>query len=125
MSYTKNTWNTGDTVTAEKLNNLENGVVNAGALKVVISYDETTSVETLSETFLTIKEAVMAGRAVFAIGESLGEVDVLTVANLYWDDGYGCAVGCNGGNGMWRVYECESENDYPSYNWGSDGEPVS
>ena len=32
MSYVKTNWQTGDTVTAEKLNNLENGVANAYAL---------------------------------------------------------------------------------------------
>jgi hypothetical protein len=30
MSYTPTTWQTGDTITAEKLNKLENGVANAG-----------------------------------------------------------------------------------------------
>ena len=38
MSYTKNTWNTGDVVTAAKLNNMENGIeANAEELgKIVI-----------------------------------------------------------------------------------------
>ena len=31
MAYTPNTWNTGDVITAEKLNNLEHGVAAAGA----------------------------------------------------------------------------------------------
>ena len=31
MAYTPNTWNTGDVITAEKLNNLEQGVAAAGA----------------------------------------------------------------------------------------------
>lgn len=30
MSYTPNTWATGDTITAAKLNNIENGIANAG-----------------------------------------------------------------------------------------------
>jgi len=28
MSYTKTTWSTGDTITAEKLNNIETGIKN-------------------------------------------------------------------------------------------------
>lgn len=36
MAYEKNTWQTGDTVTAEKLNNIENGVAVALAIKVYI-----------------------------------------------------------------------------------------
>lgn len=31
MSYTPNTWATGDTITAAKLNNMENGIANAGS----------------------------------------------------------------------------------------------
>lgn len=30
MSYTPNTWATGDTITAAKLNNIEDGIANAG-----------------------------------------------------------------------------------------------
>lgn len=30
MSYTPNTWATGDTITAEKLNNMEQGIASAG-----------------------------------------------------------------------------------------------
>lgn len=29
MSYTKTTWNTGDTITAEKMNKIEDGVESA------------------------------------------------------------------------------------------------
>ena len=29
MAYQKNSWNTGDTITATKLNNMENGIVSA------------------------------------------------------------------------------------------------
>lgn len=35
MSYTKTNWATGDTITAEKLNNIENGVANTGGVLVV------------------------------------------------------------------------------------------
>jgi len=35
MSYTKTVWQSGDVVTAEKLNNLENGVESANSMPVV------------------------------------------------------------------------------------------
>lgn len=35
MSYTPTVWNTGDTITAEKLNKLENGVASGGGIFVV------------------------------------------------------------------------------------------
>lgn len=36
MGYTKNEWATGDTITAEKLNNLENGVKDASDRGIVV-----------------------------------------------------------------------------------------
>ena len=35
MSYTPTNWQTGDTITAEKMNNIENGIVNAPKVAVV------------------------------------------------------------------------------------------
>lgn len=37
MSYTKQTWQTGDTVTAERLNHMEDGIAGEGAL--IIDFD--------------------------------------------------------------------------------------
>lgn len=40
MSYVKTVWETGDVITAEKLNNLEDGVANAGSvLKLTFTED--------------------------------------------------------------------------------------
>ena len=49
MAYTKNTWQSGDVITAEKLNNIENGINNATGyeftkLKVVLFEGEVTTV---------------------------------------------------------------------------------
>ena len=38
MSYVKNTWASGDLITAQKLNNIENGVENASAAALPV-YD--------------------------------------------------------------------------------------
>lgn len=39
MSYTKQTWATGDTVTATKLNHMEDGIAGAGGYDAVIRMD--------------------------------------------------------------------------------------
>ena len=43
MSYTPNTWTTGDTITATKLNNIEQGIANAGGggsvVRVVVDFN--------------------------------------------------------------------------------------
>ena len=39
MAYTPTVWQTGDTITAEKLNKLENGVANVGGYDIVFTSD--------------------------------------------------------------------------------------
>ena len=42
MSYTPTTWTTGDTITATKLNKIENGIASAGGYDLVLLADGTT-----------------------------------------------------------------------------------
>ena len=42
MSYTPNTWATGDTITASKLNAMEQGIANAGSI-MLVGYDSSLS----------------------------------------------------------------------------------
>lgn len=61
MSYTPTTWVTGDTVTATKLNKLEQGVANAGSALIV----DVESGETLNKTMQEIYDALSAGTPVY------------------------------------------------------------
>lgn len=62
MSYTKNTWVTGDTITATKLNNMENGIANAGsALICTSSYSSSAGGDVLDKTAQEIYEALLSG----------------------------------------------------------------
>lgn len=79
MSYTPTEWNTGDIVTAEKLNKLENGVAGGsgdGNFIVNILFDETTHGATLDKTWQEIKDATDAGKLVLAY--SNGGIDGMT-----------------------------------------------
>ena len=41
MAYEKNTWNAGDVITSEKLNHIEDGIVNAGGASMMsVTYAE-------------------------------------------------------------------------------------
>ena len=67
MAYTPNTWAAGDTITAQKLNNMEQGISDAGggALYVKISVDgETVTADT---PITDINAALNAGREVIGI----------------------------------------------------------
>lgn len=76
MSYSKNSWSTGDTITATKLNHLEDGVYNtdaaataAGPLLVPFTaeIDEQGNITLSTEAdYATTRAAALAGRTVIA-----------------------------------------------------------
>lgn len=51
MSYTPTTWVTGDTITATKLNNMEQGIANAGGTSFAIITLSATGFSSASRTF--------------------------------------------------------------------------
>ena len=62
MSYTPTTWTTGDTITATKLNKIENGVANAGSVLICnSSYSSQASAYVLDKTVQEIYDALLAG----------------------------------------------------------------
>lgn len=83
MTYVKTDWETGDIITAEKLNNMESGIENAGSgstgtvMVVHSTSDESTGNTTLDKTWAEIADAMQTGIVVHVY--SWGE------------DGYMCA----------------------------------
>ena len=72
MAYTPTTWVTGDTVTATKMNKLEQGVANAGSALIVDTNGQYTNGagefevnETLNATFAQIYDALADGIPVY------------------------------------------------------------
>lgn len=64
MAYTKQTWATGDVITAEKLNHREDGVAGAGGVLVVhinFTQDGNYTVYTLDKTWQEIYDALDSG----------------------------------------------------------------
>ena len=59
MSYTPNTWQTGDTITAAKLNNMEQGVANAGGVLLVNATVSGRRVD-LDKTWQEINDSTLA-----------------------------------------------------------------
>ena len=60
MSYTPTTWANGDTITAEKMNNIEQGVVDASSGGGVLVVNEDTTTRTLDKTWQQIADADFA-----------------------------------------------------------------
>ena len=67
MSYELTVWKAGDVVTSAKLNKLENGVANAGALIVNVVVDNEGTITGLDETYAEIKDAYLSGKKVVAL----------------------------------------------------------
>ncbi len=62
MAYTPTTWNTGDDVTATKLNKLENGVANAGSVLICnATYSDSEQNYILDKTAQEIYDALLSG----------------------------------------------------------------
>ena len=60
MAYTPTTWATGDTITATKLNNMEQGIANAGGA-VIVGYTFSSGTITLDKTWQEINDGMAAG----------------------------------------------------------------
>lgn len=65
MSYTPTNWQTGDTVTAEKLNKMEQGIENAVSFIVTITLEYDTLVA--DKTYQQIFDAALAGNSIYAV----------------------------------------------------------
>ena len=73
MSYTPTNWQTGDTITAEKLNNMESGIENANEpLFVTLTPTGADLSGTMNKSPQEIAEAVVSGKRIFIAVPSLG-----------------------------------------------------
>lgn len=64
MSYEKQTWNTGDLITAEKLNHLEDGVESGDLFYIVTFSDASEEGHVSDKTYAQIKAAYDAGKII-------------------------------------------------------------
>ena len=80
MSYTPNTWKSGDVVTSAKLNKIEQGIANA-ILIANITIDEQAGVATLDKTWQEILDANYA--VIAAPNESNEGFGFIMVTSIY------------------------------------------
>ena len=65
MSYEKTNWTSGDVITAEKLNHMEDGIGLAGGSALIVTGTDDGTQITLNKTFGEIKTAYNAGTPIF------------------------------------------------------------
>lgn len=112
MSYTKTTWANGDVITAEKLNNLENGVVGAFPLVVEVTINGYTA--TLGNTWQEIHDALALGVPCFShsVNEGSSAAGLSLITSAYYDNEYYMVEDGFGS------YTTDSANGYPVNNEG-------
>lgn len=64
MSYTPTEWSTGDVITAEKLNNIEQGIVSHDVFVVTSINDDSLNAFVLDKTYAEILTAIKSGNNV-------------------------------------------------------------
>ena len=119
MSYTKQNWQSGDTITATKLNHMEDGIADGGGVVVVHVTDED-DVLTLDKTWNELQELLSSGALVATLWETDGftTMQFLTQAHSF-DGTYAVAFTSALINPNWAgetsisVYFCESADGYP------------
>lgn len=117
MAYNKTTWETGDVITAEKLNNIENGIAGIkGVMSITVSEDDDTA--TLSATWQQISDAIGSMTPVFVYMPELNIMPLIVVSAVYdsGNDKYDAGLfDCQ--SGQLYTYSCTSADDYPSFTY--------
>ena len=118
MAYIKNTWQTGDVVTSEKLNNIEQGVAAAcPVLFVHESYDASSHTYALDKTWQEIFDAMEVGLVILLPVNENNETavthDFIKSASV---DEYSGKFYISAG----ETYATSTSNGYPSYYDGED-----
>ena len=132
MAYTPTTWVTGDTVTATKMNKIENGIANAGSAAIV-----TETNNTLDKTFAEIYDLVHSGTPCYIKrldGEAESDLDssyvyhiqLMPIVAIYkYNDNYRIyashAMGSVSQSSIFIgspaivTYQVSSSDDYPTF----------
>ena len=86
MSYTKQAWETGDLITAAKLNHIEDGVDGAYGMVVVATMTTEDDTTTLDKTYQDISDALTAGKVVYAKSATASDITLYTLGVLALDE---------------------------------------
>ena len=113
MSYEKQTWATGDTVTAEKLNHMEDGIDGAGgggAFFVTVDMQTMALNKTWNEIFTAAAGGSLVFFKIVSIEESTVTLYPITQVGLS-ADGYDVVVAGD----VRMVFETNSADGYPVF----------
>lgn len=124
MAYIPTEWETGDVITAEKLNKAEEGIAAASPLVITVSMAEgSQTAKVMDKTYAEIEAAIIADAPII-ISQKYMEDDALLGAYLYamvsagtgQPSGYELTVlTVQGGHVAVNVFKASTKADYPAY----------
>lgn len=106
MSYVKQTWSSGNKITAEKLNHIEDGVA---ATAIVVTGTTAENTTTLDTTWQDINDAFAAGSNV-VVTTSAGLFSVVSVETDTTDYSVYVLIG-----GVATAFVASASSGYPAY----------
>ena len=92
MSYTKQTWVTGDIITANKMNHMEDGIADADGgnqIEYLHFQDPTATPHVLDKTYGEIKALLEAGKTLMLVYPNIGDEWSYTQYCMIDSFGYG------------------------------------
>jgi hypothetical protein len=115
MSYDKQNWQTGDVITANKLNHIEDGIANGGGGDVFVVhsvYDEQTDTTTLDKTWQEIHDATLS--VIITDNPMMGKVYeyISSVGSMMGSYSVNSAF-LSGDGVRTSIYACNSADGYP------------
>lgn len=117
MAYVKTTWETGDVITAAKLNNIEDGIA---AIKGVLSIHviDSDNGATMSATWQEIADAMDNSMPVFVFSQSERVISYIGYAANYDSDNniYVFTVYDIGAQSL-TEYKCPTADDFPYFSF--------
>lgn len=114
MTYEKTNWKVGDTITATKLNKMEDGIESAagsssGGATLVVTYSEEGTTGTLDKTWNEIKDAFPN-----VVIEDSPNRTTSICEQVYYEEGTGYGVRCQFGN---MNLTTQSADGYPTVSY--------
>lgn len=115
MSYEKQTWVTGDIITADKMNHMEDGISDAGKVMVLGStYELSTETTTLDKTWKEIVDSMLAGYfIIYPTGVDTNVSVGFVIQAQTMPNSYIVSVYMPSFNSTY-IYTASSEDGYPS-----------
>ena len=110
MGYNKTTWQTGDTVIAEKLNNMENGIADSATMIINVSEQGV-----MDKTWSEVMSALHTGKRVIIINEGESYIAILNVTDGGIVEGDYRLSAYYSDNTTSLDFVTNSEDGYPTY----------